>query len=369
LFYYLFYSQFKLFNLFRYVTFRAAMAAVTAFVICLVVGPYVIRMLKKAGIKEATGKSDSAELNTLHGTKGNVPTMGGIIILAAILISSLLWGRIDNPYLQLGLLCTVGFGIIGFIDDYIKLTEPDKKGLTKTRKLVLQMAISAALAFAVFRCLLATGKPEYLNLYFPFFKDLVLDLSFLGGVGALVITFLVIVFFSNAVNITDGQDGLASGCVVITAAAMAVVCYVVSRQDYADYLFILAVPGSQELTIFCAAMTGAAAGFLWFNTHPAKIFMGDTGALSLGGLLGFIAVASRQEIMLFIVGGVFVIEILSVVIQVASYRFRNKKRVFLIAPLHHHFELKGDPECKVTVRFWIIAGICAVIGLATLKMR
>lgn len=368
MFYYLLYDQFQLFNLFRYVTFRAAMAAVTAFVICLVVGPRIIRMLEKADIREKTGKSDSPELNILHRKKGNVPTMGGIIILAAILVSSFLWGRLDNPYLLLGCLCAMGFGIIGLIDDYIKLTEPDKKGLTKTRKLVLQMAISAALAFAVFRFLLASGRPEYLNLYFPFFKNLVLDLSFLGGVGALAITFLVIVFFSNAVNITDGQDGLASGCVLIASGAMAVVCYIVSRQDYSEYLFILAVPGSQELTIFCAAMAGAAAGFLWFNSFPAKVFMGDTGALSLGGLLGFIAVASRQEIMLFIVGGVFVIEIMSVVIQVASFKLRHK-RVFLIAPLHHHFELKGDPECKITVRFWIIAGIFAVVGLATLKMR
>jgi phospho-N-acetylmuramoyl-pentapeptide-transferase len=357
------------FNVFRYVSFRTAMAAVTAFVICLLIGPRVIAFLQKKDVKEKAWKSDSEKLSDMHRHKQQVPTMGGVIILVAILISSFLWGRLDNTFIQLSLLCTVGFGIVGLIDDFIKLTYEDRQGLSKRRKFLLQFALSAALSFAIFRLLVAASGPESMNLYFPFFKNLVLDLSIVGGVGAFILTLMVIVGFSNAVNLTDGLDGLAAGCVLIASSAMAVICYLVGRVDYSAYLNLLYVRGCSEMTIFCAAIAGASAGFLWFNCYPAKVFMGDTGSLALGGILGFIAVATKQEIMLFIVGGIFMIEVLSVVIQVASFKLRGGKRVFLIAPLHHHFQFKGDHEAKVTVRFWIVAGILAVIGLATLKLR
>jgi phospho-N-acetylmuramoyl-pentapeptide-transferase len=345
------------------------MAALTAFVICFLIGPRLIALLQRKGVKEKAWKSDSEKLSDLHRHKDQVPTMGGIIILIAILVSSALWGRLDNTFIQLGLLCTVGFGIVGMIDDFIKLTYEDRAGLSKRRKFLFQFALSAALSFAIFRLLVAASGPESMNLYFPFFKNLVLDLSILGGIFAFLITLFLIVGFSNAVNLTDGLDGLAVGCVLIASSAMAVICYLVGRVDYAAYLNLLYVRGSSELTVFCAAIAGASAGFLWFNCYPAKVFMGDTGSLALGGILAFIAVAVKQEIMLFIVGGVFMIEVLSVILQVASFRLRGGKRVFLIAPLHHHYQFKGDHEAKVTVRFWIVAGILAVIGLATLKLR
>ncbi len=345
------------------------MAAVTAFIVCFLIGPLIISFLKKKNVHENSDKSDSEELNVLHRDKTNIPTMGGFIILLAILVSAVLWGRLDNVLIQLGLLCTVGFGIIGFIDDFVKLSYVDKKGISKKKKFLLQFAISAALSFAVFRLLLASGGTEYLRLYFPFFKKLVLDLTLFGGVGAFLVTLFIIVGFSNAVNLTDGLDGLATGCVLIVSVAMAVVCYLVGRVDYAEYLQVPYVKGSSELTIFCSAMAGASAGFLWFNCYPARIFMGDTGSLALGGLLGFIAVAAKQEIMLFFLGGVFVIEVFSVILQVASFRLCGGKRIFRCAPLHHHFQFKGDHEVRVTVRFWIITGILATIGLATLKLR
>ncbi len=357
------------FNVFRYVSFRAAMAAVVAFAICLFVGPRIIAFLKKREIKEKASKSDSPELAGMHRHKETIPTMGGFIILIAIIGASLICGRLDNIFIQLGMLCTVGFGIVGFIDDFIKLTYAERHGLKARRKFFLQFALSAALSFAIFRFLVAATGPDAFNLYFPFFKNLVLDLSVIGGVGAFLVTLFVIVGFSNAVNLTDGLDGLAAGCVLIASVAMAVVCYLVGNVNYAEYLNLLYVRGSSELTIFCAAIAGASAGFLWFNCHPAKVFMGDTGSLALGGLLGFIAVAARQELMLFIVGGVFVAEVLSVILQVGSYRLRGGKRIFACAPLHHHFQFKGDHEAKVTVRFWIVAGILAVIGLATIKLR
>jgi len=357
------------FNVFRYISFRAAMAAVTAFLICMVIGPWIITFLDRKGIREDTSKSDSEELKNLHDHKSRVPTMGGLIILAAILGASILWGRLDNTFIQLGLLCTLGFGFVGCVDDLIKLKYVDEHGLSVRRKFLLQLVLSAALSLAIFHLLVKASGPESLKLYFPFFKDLVLDLSLLGGAGAFLVTLLMIVGFSNAVNLTDGLDGLAAGCVLIASAAMAIVCYLVGRVDSAAYLNLVYVRDSSELTIFCTAIAGAATGFLWFNCHPARVFMGDTGSLALGALLGFIAVASKQELMLVIIGGVFVIEVLSVVLQVASFRLRRGKRIFLIAPLHHHFQFKGDHETKVTVRFWIIAGILAVVGLATLKLR
>jgi phospho-N-acetylmuramoyl-pentapeptide-transferase len=357
------------FNIFGYISFRAAMAAVTAFVLCMLCGPPVIRYLKTRNILEEEGKTDSEVLNRLRETKPRTPTMGGCIILFGILCSTLLWGRLDNRFIQLGILGTLGFGIIGFIDDYIKLVYYNRKGLKSGSKLRMQVAVSLALTFAVFILLKRTGNSEYMRVYLPVGKSLYIDLSFWGGTVFFFFALFVIVGTSNAVNLTDGLDGLAPGLMLITSVAMAVICYVTGRSDFTEYLKIPYVPGSGELPIFCAAMAGATMGFLWFNCYPAQVFMGDTGSLSLGGLLGFIAVACKQEILLFIVGGVFFIEVLSVILQVGSFRLRGGKRVFLCAPLHHHFQFKQWADPKITVRFWIIGVILAIIGLSTLKMH
>lgn len=360
---------FGAFNIFQYISFRAAMAAVTAFAISLIIGPSVIQYLKGKKVLEKEGETDSETLNEIRSKRQTVPTMGGIIILVAILASTLLWGRLDNRLIQLGLLGTVGFGIIGFIDDYIKLMYFDRKGLRSLSKFVLQLAISAALTFAVLVLLQRFGEPELMRIYSPIGKNLYIDFSFWGGVGYFFVALFIIVGTSNAVNLTDGLDGLAPGCMLVTSVTMAVICYIVGRPDFSEYLYIVHVRGSGELTIFCAAMAGATMGFLWYNCHPANIFMGDTGSLSLGGLLGFIAVACKQEILLFIVGGIFFVEVFSVILQVGSYRLRGGRRIFLCAPLHHHFQFKKWADPKITVRFWIVATIMAIVGLATLKMR
>jgi len=356
-------------HLIRYISFRAAMAAVTAFVISMLCGPLLIRLLSRRKIFEAQGKSDSDVLNKLDRDRPKIPTMGGAIILLALLISTLLWGRLDNRFIQLGLLGTAGFGIIGFIDDYIKLVYYERKGLRAASKLILQLAISVALTLAIFVLLRNTGRPEMMHVYSPLGRDLFINLGFLGGIGFFLFALLLIVGTSNAVNLTDGLDGLAPGCLLISSVAMAVVCYVAGRIDVSEYLHSVYMPGSGELTIFCAAMAGATMGFLWFNCSPAQVFMGDTGSLSLGGLLGFIAVSSKQEIMLLVVGGVFFIEAASVILQVGSYKLRGGKRIFRCAPLHHHFQFKGWKDPKITVRFWIIALILAILGLSSLKLR
>jgi phospho-N-acetylmuramoyl-pentapeptide-transferase len=357
------------FNIFRYISFRAAMAAVTAFIISILFGPTVIRILKQKNIIEAERKSDSDKLNKLREGRPDIPTMGGCIILLALLVSTLFWGRLDNRFILLGLLGTLGFGIIGFIDDYIKLVYYDQKGLKGGSKFRLQIAVSLALTFAIFVLLKKMDQPEMMRVYLPVGKMLYIGLGFWGGAIFFLVALFVIVGTSNAVNLTDGLDGLAPGCMLITSVAMAVICYVTGRVDFTEYLGILHVRGSGELTIFCAAMAGATMGFLWFNCYPAQVFMGDTGSLSLGGLLGFIAVACKQEILLFIVGGVFFIEVLSVMLQVGSYRLRRGKRVFLCAPLHHHFQFKDWADPKICVRFWMIQAILAILGLSTLKMH
>jgi phospho-N-acetylmuramoyl-pentapeptide-transferase len=351
------------------ISFRAAMAAVIAFALSIYFGPMLIRLLKRQKIIEEKSKSDSAVLNIKSSKRPDIPTMGGSIILLAILGSTLLCGDLGNRYIQLGLLGTVGFGIIGFIDDYIKLMYRDRKGLTSRSKFVLQFAVSAALTFAIWVLMIKKPEPELMHVYSPIGRDLFIDLGFLGGAGFFLFALVLIVGTSNAVNLTDGLDGLAPGCMLITSVAMAVICYLVGRQDFTEYLNILYVKDSAELTIFCAAMFGATMGFLWFNCYPAQVFMGDTGSLSLGGLLGFIAVACKQELTLLIVGGVFFAEAVSVMLQVGSYKLRGGKRIFLCAPLHHHFQFKGWADTKITVRFWIVGVIVAILGLATLKMR
>ena len=310
-----------------------------------------------------------SEENTDNDDRSLIPTMGGILILLSILVATLLCGHLENRFIQLGLLGTVGFGIIGFIDDYIKLVYFDRKGLRSKSKFFLQMAVSMALAFAIFVLLRNMGNPALMHISLPVGSELYVNLGILGGVLFYLFALFLIVGTSNAVNITDGLDGLAAGLMLITAGSMAVVCYVTGRVDYTEYLNITYVKGSGELTIFCASMAGASMGFLWFNCYPARIFMGDTGSLSLGGLLGFIAVSAKQELLLFLLGGVFFMEVGSVMLQVGSYKLRGGKRIFKIAPVHHHFQFSGWKDSKITVRFWILGIILAILGLATLKLH
>ncbi len=357
-----------LWNLFQYLTFRAALAAVAGFLIALILGPGLIRALRRRKIGENVEKTDSDQLRELHQGKRGTPTMGGVLILAAVLGAVLLFGRLDNLYVQLALLGTVAFGLVGSIDDWIKLNDKRQSGLTARWKLVFQFAVALALAFAIVMLADLGGDTRPYSLQVPFLKDGSIDLSFAWGVPYLTFAAFVMVFTSNAVNLTDGLDGLATGCAVIASATLTVIIYVIGRRDFTEYLLIPYVPGAAELTIVGAGLSGACLGFLWFNAFPAQVFMGDTGSLPIGGLLGFLAIVARQELVLPIVCGVFMMEAGSVILQVGSFKLR-KKRIFRIAPIHHHFQFAGWHEVKVVVRFWIIAVVCAILGLASLKVR
>jgi phospho-N-acetylmuramoyl-pentapeptide-transferase len=346
------------FNVFRYITFRTAFAAISAFVICIILGPLVIKLLSFLEIGEKTFRKDAPSLHKFHGSKSGTPTMGGILIISSILVSTLLWARLDNSYIWLAMGTILWLGIIGLIDDCIKLFGKSS-GLRALTKFTGQLIIG--LTVALFLYLSEQGTPF---LHFPFLKKLVLNL------GIFYIPFVVIVITgsSNAVNVTDGLDGLAIGCVVMIAATYSAMSYVTGHFKISGYLGIPFIPQAAEVTIFCAAILGSGLGFLWFNSHPASVFMGDTGSLALGGAIGTVAVLIKKEILLFVVGGVFVIEALSVILQVASFKLRGK-RILLMAPLHHHFQLKGWPESKITIRFWILSAILALFTLATLKLR
>lgn len=350
-------------NLFQYVTVRASLAAVFAFAITVACGPAIIRYLRRRKIGEDVSKKDSGTLVTLHESKGGTPTMGGVLILVAVLSASFLFGSLRNSYVLLTLLGTLALGFVGFIDDWIKLTYRERAGLRAVSKLLLQFMVCGALAFAVTRI----SEPPY-GIQLPFVKGVAIDLSVFHGALYVMFAAVFIVGFSNAVNLTDGLDGLATGCAIMAAVAFAIIVYVVGRVDYSEYLHVTHVRGAAELTITCAALAGANLGFLWFNAHPAQVFMGDTGSLPIGGLLGLVAVIARQEFVLVVVGGVFVMEAVSVILQVGSFKLRGK-RIFRIAPIHHHFQFAGWHEVKVVTRFWIIAAICAIAGLATLKVR
>ncbi len=347
------------FNLFRYITTRMAAATITAILISLVLGPFFIGLLKKFQIKEKI-RTDGPQT---HLAKEGTPTMGGIIILAAIIIPTLLWADIANYFVLMLLLVTIWLGIIGFMDDYLKAVKHQPKGMVARKKLIGQLSIG--LVFGLILTFLPPNSSFDGTTGIPFFKNYILSL------GILYVPFiaLVITGFSNGVNLTDGLDGLAIGLAGICFAAFTALTYVAGRTDFSNYLQIEYVPGSGEMAVFCGAAIGAAIGFLWFNSHPAEVFMGDTGALALGGVLGAIAILIKKELLLVIVGGVFVIEALSVIIQVLSYKYRGKKRVFRMAPLHHHFELGGWPESKVVTRFWIVGALFALLTLATLKIR
>lgn len=344
------------FNLFQYLTFRSIVSVITALGISLLVGPTMIRRLSKYQIGQ-TVRDDGPQT---HLAKAGTPTMGGALIIFAIVFSSLMWGQLENRYLWVALIALVGFGLIGLADDYIKLVRKDPKGLVARWKYFWQSVLGAGIAIYLFY----SASPAETQLLVPFLKDVMPQL----GILFIFMAYFVIVGTSNAVNLTDGLDGLAILPTVLVAGGLGIFAYVTGNQVFSEYLAIPYVKGVGELVIFCAAIIGAGLGFLWFNTYPAQVFMGDVGALGLGAALGAVAVMVRQELVLFIMGGVFVIETLSVILQVGSYKLTGK-RIFRMAPLHHHYELKGWPEPRVIVRFWIISLILVLIGLATLKIR
>ena len=346
------------FNVFNYITLRAVLATLTALTISFVVGPSLIRKLTEYKV----GQSVRDDGPQTHLVKAGTPTMGGGLILIAIAVSTLLWADLTNRFVWVVLITTLGFGVIGWIDDWLKVVYRNPKGLSAKAKYFWQSLIGVGVAVYLFH---TASTPAETELIVPFFKQLVLPL---GVVSFVVLTYFVIVGTSNAVNLTDGLDGLAIMPTVMVASALAVFAYVAGHLYFSKYLGVPYVPGAGELAVFCAAIGGAGLGFLWFNAYPAEVFMGDVGALALGAALGTIAVIVRQEIVLFIMGGVFVMETLSVIIQVASFKLTGK-RVFRMAPIHHHFELKGWPEPRVIVRFWIISVVLVLVGLATLKVR
>jgi phospho-N-acetylmuramoyl-pentapeptide-transferase len=360
-------------NVFRYITVRTAVASITALVLSLVLGPWMIRRLRELQVKQYIREEGPKG----HQSKAGTPTMGGLLIVAAILIPTLLWADLRNPYVLLALGATLAFGTIGFVDDYSKVIKKHNRGLSAGGKLLLQV-LTCALVGAVLIGLQAKGAYST-QLSVPFLKRLhpnlvvesLLNHRFIWPIAYVpFVLFLVIVIagLSNGVNLTDGLDGLAIGCVLITAVALTVVTYVSSNARYAEYLEIQKIPDAAELTIFCGSLTGASLGFLWYNAHPAEMFMGDVGSLALGGAIGTVAVILKQEILMISIGGIFILELLSVMIQVASFKLTGK-RVFRMAPLHHHFELMGWGESKIIVRFWIMALVFALFALTTLKLR
>ncbi len=341
-------------NLIRYQTFRAGAAMMTALIIGLIIGPRFINMLR---VRQGKGQPIRADGPQSHQAKVGTPTMGGLMILTALTIAMLLWMDLTNPFVWACLAVTIGFGVIGFLDDYDKVTKSSHKGVSAKVRLLAEFTVAGIASYLIV-------SEINTNLYVPFLTDISIPLGWFYYVFAA----FVIVGAGNAVNLTDGLDGLATMPVVIAAGAFLIICYLVGRVDFSDYLGIPHVPGAGELAIMCAAIMGAGLAFLWFNAPPAAVFMGDTGSLALGGALGAIAVASHHEIVLGIVGGLFVLEAVSVIIQVFWFK-RTGKRIFRMAPIHHHFEQLGWKESTVVIRFWIIAIVLAVIGLSTLKLR
>ncbi|AGP82808.1 phospho-N-acetylmuramoyl-pentapeptide-transferase [Alteromonas mediterranea MED64] len=345
------------FNVFSYLTLRAILSTLTALLIAILIGPKMIRYLQLMQIGQ-TVRDDGPQS---HLSKSGTPTMGGLLILAAIVVSGLLWADLTNRYVLVTLTVVVAYGIIGFVDDYRKVIRKDSKGLIARWKYFWQSVVALGVAFYLYSS--ATMSAET-SLLVPFFKEVFPQL----GIFFIIITYFAIVGTSNAVNLTDGLDGLAIVPTILVAGAFAIFAYVTGNANFAEYLNIPHIPLTSELVIVCTAMVGAGLGFLWFNTYPAQVFMGDVGSLALGGTLGVLAVLVRQELVLIIMGGVFVMETLSVILQVGSYKLRGQ-RIFRMAPIHHHYELKGWPEPRVIVRFWIISIILVLVGLATLKLR
>ncbi len=344
------------FNIFRYITFRTIYAGVTAFLLCFFIGPWIIKKMRSLQVKQYIRK----EGPKTHYEKAGTPTMGGTLIILSVTVSTLLWADPGNPYIWIILMASTGCGLIGFLDDYLMQVKRRSMGLNARTKIIMQIILAVITGCLVYQ------QPDFATtLTVPFFKHISPDL----GWGYVLFAAFVIVAASNAVNLTDGLDGLATGSVVIAAATYMIFAYVTGHVKISDYLQLNYVPGSGEISIFCGALAGAGLGFLWFNAYPAQIFMGDTGSLYLGAAIGTAAVITKQEILLIIVGGLFVIEALSVIFQVGFFKLSKGKRIFRMAPLHHHFELKGWPEPKIIVRFWVIAIILALISMSSLKLR
>ena len=368
------YPLFRVFRIFRYLTFRCVFASLTALLIGMLIGPFVIRRLREFQI----GQYIRDEGPESHKKKTGTPTMGGILICISILVPTLLWSDLSNPFVWVVVLSTTAFGAIGFADDYIKVVHKRNLGLTSRQKLFCQFIASFAVAVAL---VVMQSKGMYsTRLVVPFLKrfrpDLIIGafqhvhgMYWLSFIPFVAFVMLVISFSSNAVNLTDGLDGLAIGCTIIAAGALTVLTYVSGHAVFSDYLELQRMPLVGELTIFCGSMVGAAIGFLWYNAHPAEVFMGDVGSLALGGAISTVAVVIKQELLLPFIGGVFILEAVSVMLQVGSYKLRGGKRIFKMAPLHHHFELSGWSESKVIVRFWIMALVFALFALTTLKLR
>lgn len=368
------FPYFRFFRIFRYVTFRCVFASLTALLIGLLIGPWVIERLREFQI----GQYIREEGPQHHQKKGGTPTMGGVLICISILVPTLLWSDLSDPFVWLVFFSTVAFGAIGFADDYIKVVHKRNLGLTSRQKLFFQFLASGAVAVAL--VVLEEQGAYSTRLMVPFLKafrpNLIIDSFFhiphlwpLAFAPFVLFVMFVITGSSNAVNLTDGLDGLAIGCTIIAAGALTVLTYVSGHAVFSDYLELQRMPAVSELTIFCGAMVGGAIGFLWYNAHPAEIFMGDVGSLALGGAIATVAVIIKQELLLPFIGGVFILEALSVMLQVGSYKLRNGKRIFRMAPLHHHFELMGWSESKVIARFWIMALVFALFALTTLKLR
>jgi phospho-N-acetylmuramoyl-pentapeptide-transferase len=349
-------ARFGFLNIFHYITFRASYAAITALLIAFLFGPWVIgalRRLKAAQVVRADGPES-------HQGKSGTATMGGLLIILSVVVATLLWQDLRSPHTWLLLAALVAYGVVGFADDLLKVLRRDSGGLPAWGKLAAQLVV----AFAVAAALMAAGRPETTLLYLPFLKVPVADLGWLY----LPLAVLLLAGYSNAVNFTDGLDGLATGLVIFVALTFAVLAYVSGRVDWTQFLQVPYVEGGGEIAVFCLALVGALVGFLWFNAHPAEVWMGDTGSLSLGGVLGVVAMIIKKEVLLFVVGGVFVIEIASVVLQVAHFKLTGR-RIFRMAPIHHHFELAGWHESKVVIRLWILGGLFALVGLSTLKIQ
>jgi phospho-N-acetylmuramoyl-pentapeptide-transferase len=368
------FPYFRVFRIFRYLTFRTAFASMTALLIGLLIGPFVIERLREFQIGQYV-RDDGPQT---HLKKGGTPTMGGVLIVISILVPTLLWADLSNPYVWVAMLSTLAFGAIGFADDYIKVVRKRSKGLTFWQKIELQFAASGGVALAL---VAMQNKRLYsTRLVVPFLKNfrpnLIVDsmrhvphMAWLSFFPFALFVMLVVTMMSNAVNLTDGLDGLAIGCTIIAAGALAVLTYVSGHVVFSDYLELDRMPLVSEVTVFCGSMVGASIGFLWYNAHPAEVFMGDVGSLALGGAIGTVAVIIKQELLLPFIGGVFLMEAASVILQVGSYKLRGGKRIFKMAPLHHHFELLGWSESKVIARFWIMALVFALFALTTLKLR
>ncbi len=351
-------------RVFKYITVRTLAGAATSFILCVMLGPWVIRTLRHLKIQQYVRKEEAPPLQVLHGTKEGTPTMGGILIIGSVTVSTLLWANPTNIFILLTLLTFVYMGMVGFIDDFAKLKGKSSKGLSAKAKFRLQLLWGLLMGGALL--LIPETRDQARQLMVPFCKGPVIQ--DMGILFSILFAAVIIVGASNAVNLTDGLDGLAIGCSSSVAIAYLVMAYVAGHKAFSDYLFLTHIPGSGELAVFCGCLLGGGLGFLWYNCHPAQFFMGDTGSLALGGAIAMVAILIKQELTLVIVGGVFVMEALSVILQVASFKLRGK-RIFACAPIHHHFEIRKWSETQVTIRFWILSILCALIGLATLKIR